>query len=53
MKDLNEKLEKKIKDKLNNYKNRCTSIIKDNRSLFLDEIGRRALRLYFQANNEK
>lgn len=51
MSELDDKLARKIKDKLNVYLNRCSSLRESNRAMLLDEIGRKALREYFKKNN--
>lgn len=51
MSELDDKLARKIKDKLTVYLNRCSSLRESNRAMLLDEIGRKALREYFKKNN--
>lgn len=48
MNELDEKLHKKIKDKLTFYTNRCMNIKEPHKTMLLDEMGRKALRVYFK-----
>jgi hypothetical protein len=48
MKDLNEKLETKIKERLNTYRSRCVNSIREGRNILSDDFGRKALKSYFQ-----
>ena len=50
MNQLDDKLHKKIKDKLTTYSNRCLNIKDANRTMLLDQMGRKALRNYFKKN---
>ena len=50
MSELDDKLGRKIKDKLTVYLNRCASLRDSNRAMLLDEIGRKALKDYFRKN---
>ena len=50
MSELDDKLVRKIKDKLTIYLNRCSSLRDSNRTMLLDEIGRKALKDYFRKN---
>lgn len=52
MNELDEKMNKKIKDKLNVYCTRCNSLKENGRTMLLDEIGRKSLREYFRKNQE-
>lgn len=52
MNQLDEKLEKKIKDKLAVYTNKCMNVKDPNKTMLLDEMGRKALRNYFKKNTE-
>ena len=52
MNELDDKMNKKIKDKLNIYCTRCSSLRENGRSMLLDEIGRKSLREYFKKHQE-
>lgn len=52
MNELDEKLSKKIKDKLNIYCAKCNSLKENGRSILLEEIGRKSLREYFRKNQD-
>jgi hypothetical protein len=52
MKDLNLKLENKIKQELRTYRNHCISCFKENHNILSSGLGRKALKLYFQAHQQ-
>jgi hypothetical protein len=53
MNELDEKLHKKIKDKLTFYTNRCMNIKEPHKTMLLDEMGRKALRVYFKKYSQE
>ena len=48
MNELDEKLKKKLTDKVSSYLNKCLSIKDPNRTILLDEMGRKALRVHLK-----
>ena len=50
MSEHEDKLARKIKDKLTVYLNRCSSLRDSNRTMMLDEIGRKAMKDYLRKN---
>lgn len=48
MNELDEKLRKKLNFKVSSYLNKCLAIKDANRTMIVDEMGRKALRKYFK-----
>ena len=47
---MEEKLFKSIKNKLNNYVNKCSNLKDQSKIIPLDDLGRKALKIYFKKN---
>lgn len=45
---MEDKLQKAIKGRINNYVNKCTNLKDNSRVIPLDDIGRKALKAYFR-----
>jgi hypothetical protein len=50
MNEMDEKLNKSMKTKLNNYISKCTNLKDHSKMIPLDDIGRKALKNYFKRN---
>jgi hypothetical protein len=53
MNEMEEKLHKAMKSKLNTYVTKCANLKDQNRVIPLDDIGRKALKAYFRKNKDK
>jgi len=50
MNEMEERLTKSMKEKISHYVGRCTALKDPNRIITLDDMGRQALRSYFNKN---
>lgn len=50
MNEMEDKLHKSMREKLNNYITKCTNLKDQSRAIPLDDIGRKALKTYFKKN---
>lgn len=50
MNEMEDKLHKAMRPKLNNYVSKCTNLKDQSRVIPLDDIGRKALKTYFRKN---
>lgn len=50
MNEMEDKLHKAMRSKLNNYVSKCTNLKDQSRVIPLDDIGRKALKTYFRKN---
>ena len=50
MNEMEDKLHKSMRSRLNNYIAKCTNLKDQSRVILLDDIGRKALKTYFKKN---